>query len=376
MFYVIRDFRGPVGPDRRIVTLPEGKIVEDGDTYTISDLVASGVPLVPATASLQQQVARAGRTKDKVAQSILQQFGQGGAVGNVLHFDSGAMLGVNSQDGSELRPFSTIQAAVNAAPVATNAEENRRVSILKGAPGQYDENVTVNLDFRRILLLSDGHLDIGNFDGSSWAQSGQRRNITITGTGQTFDNIRPWFGMKSLGAIPQMGRSSHQQYLNSIRLSGQVDVQQSAGHLHLNLAGTTVLGSDGAPTGTSVSVAAGLSSFQAWLDNCIFYGQVDLGPLGRLQLGRDLVCNADVAVDRLGLVDSSDIKGNFTATNGLVPGTPRAQGFVSTFFDAGVTFTGPAGSFLVDSFSNYWAKANGVALGGAATKVIQADVTA
>jgi len=84
-------------------------------------------------------------------------------------------------------------------------------------------------------------------------------------------------------------------------------------------------------------------------------------------------CEFDELVDvgSYSRIVDCEFSGGMTVTS--VQNYLPPQGIYNTDFSG--TFTGPAGSCLLDAVSNYWFKNNGAVLAGGATKVILGDLT-
>jgi len=387
MFLVIRDFRGPIGPGRRVVTLPEGKVVEDGPDYRIADLVAAGVSLVPATASLLNQVGLLGRERGRAATAVLQQYANGGAVGCTLFVDGQSTLPANSQDGSLLRPFSTIQAAIDALPVRNTSITRRHIDRINITSADYDEDLTIDITNRNLELV--GKFNLGIFDQSLWRPvfapaTEPRRHITVTGdTGLNVDGVRSSLVIASDTRLFDLQTSITTAY-HAPRISGQIisAVKNSVGGSlpwDLVVEGW-VYGTTGDETGMSIDCTGDeTDSFvQLSLRNCHIEGGIHIGQTsrGRLVDATQCIFDAEISCSYVGYVSDSRIRGGdwlvSNSTSGI--GTPL-NGFFNTRFDVATAWTG-AHDLFVDAFTNAQVKAAPVTLSGGAVKIIQGDLTA
>jgi hypothetical protein len=288
---------------------------------------------------------------------------------NLLFVDGGTSVGVTEQEGSLLAPFSTIQAALDVIPTATNAAESRRVFGVVITPGDYDEDLSLDIAGKRVLLLSWGPWGLGTFDTADWAPSGTRRNITISGAAATIDGIRTAFGIATL---PEIGQryTTHQSYFTGARISGQILITATGGSIELDLE-AEVFGTTGASGGVSLDATANNPILQMYLYKGRWRGQILGGTNSQFQHASETRFNGLVSVGAYSLIDRCRIDGGFTVAAAGAAGL-QPQGFLNSVFTGG-TFTGPAGSLRLDVFTDYWVRTNAIVLAGGATKVLYGE---
>ena len=263
-----------------------------------------------------------------------------------------------------LKPFRTIQAFLDAVPDGATDESARNEYVAFIAPGDYDEDLAVDLTNRRIILSSLGVWGLGTFDGPDWGPSGTRRNITVTATGGPVDGIRPGLVITSLVSIGE-GMTTHEAYLTKIRISGKIDLTGASGvgSVELTLE-CEVFGDAG------VAIDAGATIIQSYIYRSRMRGTIT-GANWNLQVSERTRFDGLITISGFSLMLSCRINAGLTTGSvtpvGLIPG-----GMIGCWF-AG-TFTGPALSALMDGNTNYWFKTNGAALAGGATKVIADDL--
>lgn len=263
-----------------------------------------------------------------------------------------------------LRAFKTIQAFVEAVPAGDDSTLARNVYTAIISPGDYDEDLTIDLTRRRIVLTGFGSWNLGTFDGSDWSPSGTRRNITVTITDANIDGIRS--GLVISTFLDSLGEAmtTHESYLTKVRISGMIDLTgaNASGSVELVLA-CEVFGDGG------ISIDAGATIIQSYFSDCRMRGSVT-GTNWQFQVTDRSRFQGLVTVGNFSLIQSSRFDAGMTIA-GTPPAGLRPYGMVNTWF-AG-TFTGPASSLLLDGYTNYFFKLNGASLAGGATKVILFD---
>ena len=272
--------------------------------------------------------------------------------------------------GDLSKPFLTIQAAIDAVPTPAigDGAASRTVWTILVSPGTYDEDLSVDITRKRIILASVGPWNLGTFNSADWAPSGTRRNITVFTTSPTInDNIRNAFSIQPMLPAGE-GLTTHQAYFTRPRISGQIDVSGVTGpSLELTLS-VEVFGTTGGSGGDSM--VAGTAIVQSYIYHSRFRGRVT-GTNWNLQVSERTRFGGLVTVTGYSTILFCRFDSGMTTTSaanaGITPG-----GFYDTDF-AG-TFTGPAGSLRLDGATNYWFKTNGAVLAGGATKVIQDDL--
>lgn len=300
---------------------------------------------------------------------------QGDASGDVFMQQTTIVDPVNGDDttgafGNLSRPFQTIQAAIDAVPTPAIGDSvgSRTVWTILISPGTYDEELSVDITRKRIILASVGPWNLGTFNSADWAPSGTRRNITLfTTDGIVNDGIRNGFSIQPMLPAGE-GLTTHQAYLTRPRISGQIDVSAVTGpSLELTLS-AEIFGTTGGSGGDSI--VGGTAIVQSYIYHSRLRGRLT-GANWNFQVNERTRFGGLVTVSGYSTILSCRFDSGMTTTSaanaGITPG-----GFYLTDF-AG-TFTGPAGSLRLDGQTNYWFKTNGAVLAGGATKVIQDDL--
>jgi hypothetical protein len=271
-----------------------------------------------------------------------------------------------------MRPFQTIQAAINAVPtpaIGDNAA-SRQVFVIVIAPGTYDEDLAVDLTRKRIILSSWGPWNLGTFDSADWQPSGVRRNVTITTTDNVInDGIRNAFSIQPMLPAGE-SLTTHQSYFAKPRISGKIDLAGIAAgtpSIELTLS-CEIYGTTGGSGGDSI--VAGNTIIQSYLYHCRMRGMIT-GPNWNFQVAERSRFGGLVTISMYSTIFSCRFDSGMTVSSALNAGV-LPGGFYDSDF-AG-TFTGPAGSLRLDGATNYWFKTNGALLAGGATKVIQDDL--
>lgn len=263
------------------------------------------------------------------------------------------------------RAFATIQGFLDAVPQGDDSASARNVFTAQISPGDYDEDLAVDISRKRIVLTGPGSWNLGQFNGVDWGPSGTPRNIVVTGSTPEIDGIRS--GLVITNNLPLTEAwTTHESYLTRPRISGQIDLSGIVGLASVELGLTCEI--FGNPFG--VSINAGAAIIQSYLYHCRMRGSVT-GANWNFQQAFYSRFQGLINVSGFSLIDTCRIDAGLTTLSvppvGIIPG-----GMINTYF-AG-TFTGPAGSAKMDGFTNYYFKANGAALAGGATKVITDDL--
>ncbi|MGI0149769.1 MAG: hypothetical protein ACREDF_09605 [Thermoplasmata archaeon] len=294
----------------------------------------------------------------------------GGGGGNLFYRNTAIVDPDNGNDatgafGDLTLPFQTIQAALDAIPTPAigDGAASRNVWTIIVAPNDYDENLSVDVTRKRIILTSWGPWGLGTFNGADWAPSGVRRNITLSTTDATInDGIRNGFSIQPMFPAGE-GLTTHQAYLTRPRISGKIDVSAVTGpSLELTLS-CEVFGTDGASTGDSL--VGGAAIVQSYLYHSRMRGKVT-GSNWNFQVSERTRFGGLVDVNGYSTIISSKFDLGMTVATATLGGV-QPDGFVNTDFLG--TFTGPALSFRLDAFTDRAHLASGGLLAGGATKV-------
>jgi len=281
-----------------------------------------------------------------------------------------------SSDGSIAAPYTTIQAAIDA--VVAVAQNGEWWGILI-APGDYDEDLSIEGTNKQIALLGLGPWGLGTFTGSADAPVAPARNITWAVSG---GNVNGTQHALMIGQYqgPAMGLSTHASYMSSTRISGQVIVQDnvlSGGSTKTLILDAQVydLNATGRSVDCTQGVAPSIGGCNLWIFNSRLATSLHAPPTlggagGLLQWAERCRFGGLLNLGRYSRIESCQIEAGVTITSATVDTQP--SGIVTSNF-AG-TFTGPASSCRLDGNTNFWFKANGALLAGGATKTIQDDL--
>lgn len=277
--------------------------------------------------------------------------------------DGGTSIAVANQDGTESRPFSRIQAAIDALPVQTTNAEMLVYKHILIAPGQYDEDLAINMSWRRLVIAPWGSGDwkLGTFDGNFANPVAPFRNFVISGSMTVVDNIRP--ELRILGSSPgeyvsvvRSGPSISGDLTEDFDVTGIGFEITFEGYIHgditLNADNTTGLTLRG---GTVLGAIT--NGNHVWHETNV-HGIVDVNILFK-------AINCNTRENITVAVSTASLSG--------------VRGFIGCGFDnsfGAQVFTGPAGSFVADFYSNKQAKDEGVTLAGGATTTLLCDTVA
>lgn len=264
-------------------------------------------------------------------------------------------------------PYKTIQAAIDDVPEATTSAEIRRVFVILISSGSYDEDLTINLTRRHIALMGLGPWNLGTFDASTanWGPDNTRNIVCNVNLGN-IDSIRHSLTIGTVFA-PGEGLVTHPSYNTGPRISGNITINDNVvggttKELYLQCqvfdngatGNSVILAGVGAPTGALniyawrarfASAVGGSASRLQWADRTRFTGLITVTAYSRIQ--------------------NCQVEGGLTTT--LAAPDIEPNGIVDTNW-AG-TFTGPAGSFRTDAYTDRFFLLNGATLAGGATKV-------
>ena len=263
------------------------------------------------------------------------------------------------------RAFRTIQAFIDAVPAGDDSESARNVYTAIISPADYDEDLAIDIGRRRIVLTGPGSWNLGTFDAGDWGPSGTRRNIIVTGTSAPIDGIRCGLAITSMLPVGE-AMTTHEAYLTKPRISGMIDLTGAAGVGSIEFDLSCEIFGDG-----GVAIDAGTAIIQSYIYHSRMRGTVT-GSNWNFQVTERSRFDGLITVNDYSLILNSRINAGLTTASAPPAGILPA-GMLGTYF-AG-TLTGPAGSGLMDAYTNFVFKANGAALAGGATKIIQGDLT-
>lgn len=315
--------------------------------------------------------------------------GGGGGVagaGGILPIRNGAWVDPSNPfavDDTDLStPFVTIQAAIDVLEATAQALSAGFPPYVTAAqmlwwtvytvPGIFDEDVAFpgGLAWRWVML---GPVTLGNGTQSNLGSTNTRNvtwdtnpQIEPSFTGQ--DQIRPGLCIETL--TPGPTSSTHTGYACGLDITGNLELTDTSGlggsTVELHLCQVKI-------RGDLVHNKPGITNIYA--ENC-FFDQAITNPFPgspNLVVIKETEFDGTVTIASLSRAVQCEIQGDWTVS-GVASYVPP-NGFIDCQFGPGITWTGPAGSFIVDAYSNAKAKAAGVALGGGATKVIIGDTT-
>jgi len=269
-------------------------------------------------------------------------------------------------NGSILKPYQTIQFALDQIPAATTAAQSKQVFLIIISPADYDEDLSIDITGKRVILTSPGPWGLGTFDAVDWGPSGTLRNITISGVAASINGIRPGFAIANQ-INPGERQSTHQSYFTGARISGQILIPATVGSLEIDLE-AEVFGVGGVALDASVSNPI----LQLYVYNGRYRGIFNAGTNSNFQHAERCRFDGLVTIGSYSLMDRCRFNAGFTALS-ATPGGVLPDGFINSFFAAGTTFTGPAASFRLDGYTNARFKLGACILAGGATKIIYDD---
>ena len=260
--------------------------------------------------------------------------------------------------------FLTLQAAFDSIPSGTDNTNIRQVYTVYIPSGTYDEDVSIQINNKRINIVCLGTVNLGALSGSSWGAGGTTRNLTITNNGtSTINSIRSAICITSQSNNTDK-YTTHQSYLNGLRVSG---------NMILTVTGTAI--------SSEFYIEAevfGNFDTSTYAGNCNVYCKNSRfrGTFGssacRLQHADNVRFDGLITSAVPTFMLNSQVNAGMTVISATPDNIPT--GFVNTYF-AG-TFTGPASSFLTDNITYYWFVTNAATLAGGATIVYQEKTSA
>jgi len=256
-----------------------------------------------------------------------------------------------------IETYSTLQAAFTSIPSATNTTDARQVYTVYVPSGTYDEDVTIEINNKRIIVVCVGSVAVGTLTGTSWGSGGTPRTITVNNNGTaTIGGIRSGIAFTSINPNTD-GMTTHESYLSKFRISGDLVIQGAIGI-------TSEFYFEGEVFG-NVTTSGYVGNLNTYVKNSRFRGIFGNSNNLRLQLASRSQFDGLITANNYSLIDSCNILAGITLNSAAQDLDP--SGIVDTTITG--TFTGPAGSAKLDPYSNYWFITNGATLAGGATKV-------
>jgi hypothetical protein len=277
----------------------------------------------------------------------------GVSLSNTIWADSNASTAGNGSSG---RPFKSLQKAVDA---ASALGQGIRKIIFVAAGSAFDEDVVVNNGFLTIMGL--GPFTLGAADLDKW-KSSTPRNFTYNATLPNTMQDR-WDGLVLGTIMDDEASSTHTAAMNGFTISGDCTFNNPSGSSkNLQLRNVKVEGE---------FIQTGTQSVQTYLRRCYFVNSFTGDGNMQLNIADSCEFNELITVGAHGRIWQCQIQGGLT-TGGLTAALPPS-GIYETDFTG--TFTGPAGSFVLDAVTNYFFNNNITSLAGGATKVLLHDLT-
>ncbi len=252
--------------------------------------------------------------------------------------DGGTVVDPSTTDGSLSKPFKTIQAAIDSI-VSKPATSEFDVYTVLITGGQYDENLAILGNDKRIALVGLGHVTLGSQTST--------RNITWN-VNASNTSVNPALALKTINSA---FRSATGKFFIT---GGLTILNATAKTLDLELCAEV----SGNVSFLTASIASPVNLF---LYNAILSGNLNSSAptLQRgiwLQVAENSVFKGTITVENYGRVQSCVISQGMQILSAL-PAAADPDGMLLTDFSG--NFSGPSGSyFRVDSYTNYWLKNN------------------
>jgi hypothetical protein len=279
-----------------------------------------------------------------------------------------AKNGNDLNNGSLIKPFATIQKALSVIPVATNSTDNRLVYTIHIASGTYDEDLSIDIGRKKVILFPEAGAKLGSFNASNWlpTSSINGRNINITCSQTSLDSIRPLFAIISNN---NTSSSTHQAYSGGFQISGSLIISQSVSVSgEFLFKGITFFGYDGSVNGAnpSINTTGWGGNCNFYLERCRLYGQIT-GTSLRLQNAFDCRFDALISLATYSQIRNTEINAGMTWL--VAPSEVQPIGVYNSRL-VGV-FTGNTNiNLLVDLASNYSFNSNSATLGINTKKIL------
>jgi hypothetical protein len=258
------------------------------------------------------------------------------------------------------RPYTSIQAALTAMGPAVSEADFERARIVYISGGAYDESITIPRG-RIITLVAEGTVILGDGVGANFTSTTPRSVTFLPDSADIFgSDIKP--SLTIMASAQSDPTSTFIAEAGAFFISGNLNIDGSGVSHNVNL--------------RSVKIQGAITKTTAGLTNLQGYGLYVIGAsnlsAGSTLLERCFECEFDnlLTLDGYNAIINSELNGGMTVVanqNTL----PPSGIFHSTLFG---TYTGPAGMLKLDLASDYFFRANGATLGGAATKVILSPV--
>lgn len=260
------------------------------------------------------------------------------------------------QNGAVGSPYATITQAINSIPACDGTALGCLTAYTVAiAPGTYEEDLVINGTYRRITLSAlGGSVNLGTFNGTDGLVGTPTRSITWTATAdQGPGNLRNTFAIYSRNS-PGAVITTYEAQAHGFRVSGNVTITNSASSAEIAFNGVEVFG---------YVTMTGTTQIYTYFSR--FRSQFNTGlTASNWQQSIDSKFGGLVLVAAYSSIITSEIAAGMNVTNAATAGI-NPDGFISSKI-AG-TFTGPAGSLRLDTYTNYWVVNGPVTLAGGVT---------
>ena len=281
---------------------------------------------------------------------------------NTFYADSNASA---SGDGSLLAPYTSLQAAIDAAESLGDSE---RKTIIVAADSAFDEDITISGGVLAIIGL--GPFNIGD-DAQTYKDSTTARNVLW----ETGDTTLPLSLRPSLviGVIGQgNATSTHPAVTTACKISGNFTIDKGVATpavAELWMQNVKVKG--------NMAKGASIASTQAnmYLEGCFFDGTFVMGINAVIVSAKNCEFDGLLDINSYNYINSCEISGGITLAASSPVSYIKPTGIYNSTISG--TITGVSGSdILVDTSTNYKMIVNSVALAGAgpATKTVMSDL--
>jgi hypothetical protein len=276
--------------------------------------------------------------------------GSGSGLSNTIYADSNAASG---GDGSMGEPFNSLQDAIDSAELL--GKETRKI-IMIASGSSFDEDITITGGLMEIIGLGPWNLGDGiepsviPYDpfGSSVP-----RSITYNSDG-TLTNGK-WPSLVIGTIMDDESSSTHTAYLNAATISGDFIFNAGGVSHNLQLRNVKIKGD---------YISSGVGGIQGYFRRCYFDNfftgtNTFLNIVESCQFDKLVTCGSHARIWQCEFRDGM--------TTGQLNSPLPPNGMYDTNFKG--TFTGPVGSLLLDSETDYFFELNNASLAGGATKV-------
>lgn len=231
--------------------------------------------------------------------------------------------------GTFMDPFVSIQDAIDSIPEPLVAIDARKTWVILIASGDYNEDLNINANNRRIILCGLGPWGLGDFTGSNW-QPSTPRGITWNNNRVAIESIQSQLWITSL-VVPGAALSTAAAYGTKPRISGDITI-------------TGLLGERGIFGGTfdlygKIDATGVLGRVYFVFEDTLIMGTCDAASNGTIIRNTNVAYGDLLKVDTLGDTDHCLFNAGLTLNTS---GDPLRN---SKFFGA---FTGPPGTGWMD----------------------------